>query len=141
MYESESCNVRYAVIEAKWIARPAERFVLEYRSEESLRDLIARPSIIGAGFVSREEALALSKDSFKEAPEQMGRTDTACGSKEDKDCAYSGLPGAAEVGKRFILQKIGMIPRQVFHRLAAAFVLLVFSKSIVSMALRSFMAI
>ncbi|MFY9910077.1 MAG: hypothetical protein WCF22_24905 [Candidatus Sulfotelmatobacter sp.] len=141
MFESKSSNVRYAVIEARWIARPAERFVIEYRSEESLRDLIARPSIIGSGLVSREEALALSNDFFKVAPEAIRRTGTVCESKEDKGGSYSAHPGQAELGKRLFLKEIGKIPLQLFHRLAAGFVLIVFSKSIFSMALRSFMAI
>lgn len=49
---------RYAVIEARGPQGSSERFVCTYRNEQSLRDLIAGPSIIAWGFASREEALA-----------------------------------------------------------------------------------
>ena len=51
-----SCAL-YAVIEARWSEGPPERFVIAYRDEESLRDVIAAPSIVGTGFITREEAL------------------------------------------------------------------------------------
>jgi len=54
-----SCEL-YAVIEARWSEGP-ERFVIAYRDEESLRDVIAAPSILGFGFITREEALATAK--------------------------------------------------------------------------------
>ena len=51
-------NLRYAVIEARWSEGSPERFAIAYGNEESLRDVIAAPSIIAFGFASREEALA-----------------------------------------------------------------------------------
>ncbi len=52
--------MRYAVIEARQIeAGPcSERFVIAYRNEQSLHDVIAEPRIIAIGFSSREEAAA-----------------------------------------------------------------------------------
>ena len=52
-----SCAL-YAVIEARWSEGPPERIVIAYRDQESLRDVIAAPSIVGTGFITREEALA-----------------------------------------------------------------------------------
>ncbi len=49
---------QYAVIEARRTESLSERFVIAYSDEESLRDLIAGPSIVGCGFASREEAQA-----------------------------------------------------------------------------------
>jgi hypothetical protein len=49
---------QYAVIEARGPQGSSERFVCTYGNEQSLRDLIASPSIIACGFASREEALA-----------------------------------------------------------------------------------
>jgi hypothetical protein len=46
------------MIEARRIEGPSERFVIVYPDEESLRDLIAEPSIIACGFTSHEEAQA-----------------------------------------------------------------------------------
>src|SRR5215475_8692827 len=51
-------GMQYAVIEALRTETAPERFVIAYREEESLRDLIAARSIIAVGFVSREEAEA-----------------------------------------------------------------------------------
>ena len=52
----DSPNEQYAVIEARRTEGPSERLVIAYPDEESLRELIAGPSIIACGFASREEA-------------------------------------------------------------------------------------
>jgi hypothetical protein len=58
VYESaDSSSEQFAVIESRWTDRRPDRFVLVYRDEESLRELIATPSIIALGFTSREDAL------------------------------------------------------------------------------------
>jgi len=68
MYASEFCDVRYAVIEARWVGRPAERFTVAYCDEETLRELITGPNIIGSGFLSRQDAVALIPDPFMVDP-------------------------------------------------------------------------
>ena len=55
---ANSSIAQYAVIEARKADGPSERFVFAYSDEESLRDLIAKPSIIASGFASREQAEA-----------------------------------------------------------------------------------
>ena len=55
----ESESDRYAVIEARWNEDVTERFVVAYRDRESLRELIAAPSIIGIGFRSHQAAAAV----------------------------------------------------------------------------------
>ena len=52
----ESQSERYAVIGVRWYEVFPE-LVVAYRDEESLRELIAAPCIIGIGFGSREAAL------------------------------------------------------------------------------------
>lgn len=47
---------QYAVVEARWTEDRPERFIIAYRDEKSLRDLIAAPSILAIGFASREGA-------------------------------------------------------------------------------------
>jgi len=42
--------------------------VIAYHDEQSLRDLIAAPSIIGPGFASREEAIANCERRMPEPP-------------------------------------------------------------------------
>jgi hypothetical protein len=51
-------GMQYAVIEALQTEAGSERFVIAYRSEQSLHDVIAEPCIIAFGFSSREEAVA-----------------------------------------------------------------------------------
>ena len=53
--------VRYAVIEALKIDANPERFVIAYRTEQALHDVIAAPSIIACGFSSRAEAEASTR--------------------------------------------------------------------------------
>ena len=60
-------DVRYAVIEAFRAEGGSERFVLAYRNEQSLRDLIAAPCIAAFGFSSREDATARTKPSVSMA--------------------------------------------------------------------------
>jgi hypothetical protein len=53
----ESQSGRYAVIEIRRNEVFPKRFVISYRDEESLRELIAAPRIIGIGFGFREAAV------------------------------------------------------------------------------------
>jgi len=59
----DSSSVQYAVIAGLRTETGSERLVIAYPNEESLRDLIAEPSIIAVGFSSREEAAAGSRGS------------------------------------------------------------------------------
>ena len=60
-------RVQYAVIEALRTETGPERFVIAYPNEQSLRDVIAAPSIIAFGFPSREEAIANTEACFSAA--------------------------------------------------------------------------
>jgi hypothetical protein len=51
-------KVRYAVIEALQAEAASERFVIAYRNEQSLYDVLAEACIVALGFSSREQALA-----------------------------------------------------------------------------------
>jgi hypothetical protein len=51
-------NARYAIIQASSMKDHPQRLVIAYHDENTLRDLIASPSIFGLGFASREEAIA-----------------------------------------------------------------------------------
>jgi hypothetical protein len=59
----DSSGVQYAVIAGLRSETGPERLVIAYPNEESLRDLIAAPSIVAVGFSSREEAVAGSRAS------------------------------------------------------------------------------
>jgi hypothetical protein len=60
-------TVRYAIIQASSKRDHPERLVIAYPDENCLRDLIAGPSILSAGFTSREEAMAQLVGSVPEA--------------------------------------------------------------------------
>ena len=60
-------SLQYAVIAGLRTETGAERLVIAYPSEESLRDLISAPSILAVGFSSREEAVASSRASVPTA--------------------------------------------------------------------------
>ena len=59
----DSAGVQYAVIAGLRTETGPERLVISYPNEESLRDLIAAPSIVALGFSSREEAAASNSPS------------------------------------------------------------------------------
>ena len=52
----QSSALRYAIIEAIRSEAPPEFFVISYRTEQSLRLVIADFCIIATGFSSRDEA-------------------------------------------------------------------------------------
>lgn len=54
---SSSTQVQYAVIETRRSQGRAERFVIAYRTERSLREYIAAPRIVATGFDSRDAAM------------------------------------------------------------------------------------
>jgi len=54
-------GVLYAVVEAIQTEAAPERFVIPYRNERSLYDVLAASCIVAFGFSSREEALASAK--------------------------------------------------------------------------------
>jgi hypothetical protein len=75
-------DVQYAVIEGLPTETGHERIVIAYPNEQSLRDLIAAPSIVAFGFSSREEAVAGSKSCvptasvYQRMPEAMANWET-----------------------------------------------------------------
>ncbi len=74
---ADSSGVQYAVIAGLRTETGPERLVIAYRNEESLRDLIAAPSIMALGFSSRENAVAGSRAyipnavAYRRTPEAM----------------------------------------------------------------------
>jgi len=75
-------GVRYAVIKVLHTETGHERIVIAYPNEQSLRDLIAAPSIVAFGFASRKEATAASRACFpttvacQRTPETMAGVET-----------------------------------------------------------------
>jgi hypothetical protein len=78
----DSPDLRYAVIGVRQTETGPERIVIAYSSEESLRDLIAAPSIVALGFAAHNEAVMGGGASFpnrvvdQQTPETMAGADT-----------------------------------------------------------------
>jgi len=76
-------SMQYAVIEALHTEAGPECFVIAYPNEQSLRDVIAEPSIVAFGFSSREEAVAGGRACVISAVAHQRMPETAAGRKTE----------------------------------------------------------
>jgi hypothetical protein len=121
-------DVRYAVIQASSKKDRPERLVIAYHDEQSLRDLIAAPSIIGLGFASREEAIATFERRVSNATPLKQKT---------RITAMFYLPHAnVELAGRHGLVNHRRIPQSIVGSALAALVAIIYSKNIVSAMIR-----
>jgi hypothetical protein len=129
----DSSIAQYAVIEARRTEGPSERFVLAYRDEESLRELIAGPSIIAGGFASREEAQINVDADFWTA---------AAWKKTPRDRAEKYQRGVRSAKRRlgagFNLMQTGRIVCGFLQAAVAGAILIFYSRNPVSTVIRSF---
>ena len=135
----ESQSERYAVIEARWNGVFSERFVISYREEEALRQLIAGPSIIGTGFRSREAAIAaIPNRASRNAPTKDIREKNTFRSENVHRERQSPRqrPGHS-VG----LTETRRIACAILQRALATGVLLFYSRSVLGAAIRAFVAV
>ena len=133
----DSSIAQFAVIEARRTEGPSERFVIAYFDEESLRDLIAGPSIIACGFASREEAQAKIDGNFwiAAAGKQTPRAHTVDGA-EKYPCEV--LSAKRCLGGGVDLTQTGRIIRGFLQAAVATAILIFYSRNAVSSAIRSF---
>jgi hypothetical protein len=129
----DSSIAQYGVIEARRTEDPSERFVIAYPNEESLRELIACPSIIACGFASREEAQTNIDTDFCTA---------AAWKKTGRDRAekYQRAVVSAKrrLGSGFNLMQTGRIVRGFLQAAVAGAILIFYSRNAVSTVIRSF---
>jgi hypothetical protein len=129
----DSSIAQYAVIEARRTEGPSERFVIAYRDEESLRELIAGPSIMACGFASREEAQANIDADFWTA---------AAWKKTPKDRAEKYQREVVSAKRRleagFNLTQTGRIVRGFLQAAVGGAILIFYSRNAVSTVIRSF---
>ena len=135
----DSSIAQYAVIEARRTEGPSECFVIAYPDEESLRELIAGPSIIACGFASRAEAQANIDADFWTAAawERTCRGLTVVGAKEYPRGALSVM---RRIGVAFDLTHTGRIVHGFLRGAIAAAILIFYSKNTVSTVIRSLVA-
>lgn len=129
----DSPNAQYAVIETRRTEGPSERFVIAYPDEESLRELIAGPSIIACGFASREDAQAnIDADFWTAAAWKQTPRDRA--EKYQRGVLSAKWP----LGTCFKLPRTGRILRGFLQTAVAGAILIFYSRNAVSAVIRSF---
>jgi len=133
----DSSIAQYAVIEARRTEGPSERFVIAYPDEESLRELIAGPSIIACGFAYREEAQAKIDADFwtAESWKQTSGGPTVDGAEKYQRGVFSAK---RRLGAGFNLTQTGRIVRGFLHAAVAGAILIFYSRNAVSTVFRSF---
>jgi len=109
----DSSGMQYAVIAGLRTETGPERLVIAYPNEEPLRELIAAASIIAVGFWSREEAVASGRASMA----------TAIYRQRTRD----GIAG---------LQRLGRLLVTCYSHAATAVIAILFSRNVVSAAIR-----
>jgi hypothetical protein len=133
----DSSIAQYAVIEARRTEGPPERFVIAYSDEESLRELIAGPSIIASGFASCEEAQANIDADFwtTEAWKQTSGGPTVDGAEKYQ---RGFLFAKRRLGSGFNLTQTRRLVRGFLQAAGAGAILILYSRNAVSTAIRSF---
>jgi len=128
---------QYAVIEARRTEGPSERFVIAYPDEESLRELIAGPSIIACGFAYREEAQANIDADFwtAEAWKQTSAGPTVDGAEKYQ---RGVLSAKRRLVSGFNLTQTRRIVGGFLQAAVAGAILIFYSRNAVSTAIRSF---
>jgi hypothetical protein len=134
----DASNWRYAVISVR--PEPArERLVVAYPDEDSLRDLIAAPSIVALGYASRADALKnIDRGVTTTTPvKRLLKTTslhpsmtflTECRAALRRLAGAFGLSGTSKVVRNLL-----------HHGLAAALVFL-YSKNVLSSTVRAFIS-
>jgi len=128
-------SVRYAVIEGLHTETGHERIVIAYPNEQSLRDLIAAPSIVAFGFSSREEAVAGSRAyvptavAYQRMPEAMAGGETE---KYQQGLSWAELRG--ETGS--VLRRLGRFLATSCSDVVTSAIVVFSSSNLVSAAIR-----
>jgi len=128
----DSPNAQYAVIDARQTEGPSERLVIAYLDEESLRELIAGPSIIACGFASRKEAQTnIDADFWTAAAWKQTPRDRA--EKHQRGV----LSAKRRLGTAFNLAQTGRVIRGFLQAAVAGAILIYYSRNAVSTVIRS----
>jgi len=121
-------GVRYAIIQASSNKDRPERLVIAYKDENCLRNLVAAPSILKLGFVSRGEAIAnLTRLAFDTAPSRQKYRITTMSheTEENGKCTDRHNP-----------VKHPRIPHRILQSAPATLIALFYSKNLVSTMIR-----
>lgn len=124
----ESQSERYAVIEFRGNEVLPEHFPIAYSDEESLRELIAAPSIIGTSLSSREAAAALISSNSSSVVDSKNSGDKLAFMREEDHCG-SRSP-RQRLRQRVGLTEIGRMACATLQHAVAAGVLMFYSRSV-----------
>jgi hypothetical protein len=129
----DSLGVRYAVIKGCCSQGSPEPLVIAYADEDSLRELIAAPSILGLRFASRAEAVKSARNDSpialsNQMRERAGRVHKC---ELEVHSARQGLAG------RFCFWKHGRMIHRVLEQAAVMIALIFYSRSLVSAVIRT----
>ena len=122
---------RYAVICARSEPAP-ERLVIAYQGEETLRDLIAAPSIVTLGYSSRADALK-NIDRCVTTTASLKRLKTAV---LDKNMTF--LTVLRRLAGGFGLSGASKVMRNLLHSGLAAALIFFYSRNVLSSTVRAF---
>jgi hypothetical protein len=131
---AQSANMQFAVIRLSGTKAFPERVVIAYPNEEILRDLIAGPSIIGLGFVSREDALATADSDFPKTNVQRRAIKKAIAIGNNKFQAHSVMNRLVD---GFSFSKGCESARSFLHFAIASATLIFYSRNMVSTTIRA----
>jgi hypothetical protein len=124
---------RYAVISVR--SEPArERLVIAYPDEETLRDLIAAPSIVALGYRSRADALK-NIDRCVTTTASLKRFKTAV-----LDANMTFLTVLRRLAAGFGLSGTSRVMRNLLHNGLAAALIFFYSRNVLSSTVRAFIS-
>jgi hypothetical protein len=132
--------VRYAILEEVRTDGGSGRFVVAYRNEYSLRDLIAPSCIAAFGLSSREEAVARTKPSLSIASieKQLARATVV---KGIEDLQHGPSRAQQRPESRSASQTIRRLLVAFYNDAVAAAILIFSSRNIISVAIRSLLSV
>jgi hypothetical protein len=127
---------RNAVIEARRNEVFPERFVISYRDQESLRELIAAPSIIATGFSSREAAVGVTPNSSSTDADSKNILEKDASGRKD---GWRGNQSPRQhLRHRVGLTETRRIACAILQNAVVAGVLLFYSRSVLGAVIRAF---
>jgi hypothetical protein len=130
----DSSGVQYAVIAGLRTETGPERLVIAYPNEESLRDLIAAPSIISVGFSSREDAVAGSRACVPTAVTCQRMREAMAGETENHQQGLRWAERRGETGS--VLRRLGRFLATSCSEVVTSATVIFSSSNFVSAAIR-----
>ena len=131
----DSSGMQYAVIAGLRTETGPERLVVAYPNEESLRDLIAAPSIIAVGFSSREQALLGGRICVPTVPADQPMPETMADGRPETHPRRLGWAEEREEAHS-VLQRAGRFAFAAYSSVLTTAIVIFSSRNTLSAAIR-----